>query len=137
MRSKLEQASVGGYLEVFVVGIINNIWGVIADSTRPRQKEKENSALYRLSDNGEEWRGHKIAEFDDHKKERVLIQKAVSELEKKLNSKQQEEREAAKVLWSVCQSNIHTVSKERDESFYQVKRRITPLLKNIKNKLDE
>jgi DNA-directed RNA polymerase specialized sigma24 family protein len=59
--------------------------------------------------------------------------RAVSELHKKMS----ESDEGANLLWRVIHTNIHTVSKEESTSFYQIKKKIEPIKKQIKRKLDE
>lgn len=125
--SALEKAKEGGYLEVFVIGIINNIWGV---------RRRPGSPLYRVTDNKEMWTAYK-KDLSVHDKARRLTEKAVKELSKKIRSRDEDESLAAKLVWKVCESNTHTVSKENGTSFYQIKRRITPVLKDLKRKLDE
>jgi hypothetical protein len=65
-----------------------------------------------------------------------LVKEAVNELDKKMRSRIEEDRLAAKLLWDVCKSNTNTVSKKNGTSNYQVKRRITPILKDLKRKLE-
>lgn len=62
---------------------------------------------------------------------------AVSELNRRMQSKILEESESAQVLWRACNSNIHTVSKEEGTSFYQIKKKIEPVIKHLKRKLNE
>jgi len=62
---------------------------------------------------------------------------AVNELNRRMRSKIAEESESAQVLWRACHSNIHTVSKEEGTSFYQIKKKIEPVIKQLKRKLNE
>lgn len=64
---------------------------------------------------------------------RSIARKAVSELHKKMS----EGSEEANLLWRAIHTNIHTVSKEENTSFYQIKKKIEPIKKQIKRKLNE
>ena len=78
------------------------------------------------------------SEYKEYLKEdntRYLAIKATSELHKKMLDK--EHSEAAKALWAVANSNTYQVSREMKTSFYQVKKIIDPIKKQIKRKLDE
>lgn len=125
MRQRLEKAKNEGYLEVFVVGIINNIWG---------GKKRVSSPLYMIADNTSMWQDYKEVskQINDS---RVKSIKAVNELNKKIKIK--EESEAAKLLWRVSQSNIYTVKKEEGCHSRVITRRIKPIINDIRRKLDE
>lgn len=128
---ELEKAKQEGYLEVFAVGIIYNIWG---------KRKRIKSPLYKITDNKADnltiWSAHKKG-ISSHEKARARSKQAVNELYKKMNSDDEDDRIIAQLLWDVCQKNIHTVSKENNTSFYNIKKRITPILKDIRRKLDE
>lgn len=128
MKERLSKAKEGGYLEVYVIGIINHFW--------THRKDPKN-ALYRFTDNVEMWTAYKKENLSRHDKARTLTERAVKELSKKIKSENEDESLAAKLVWDVCKSNTHTVSKDNNTSFYQIKRRITPILKDLKKKLDE
>lgn len=85
-----------------------------------------------LADNAGIW-----SEYKEHLKQdnsRYLAIKATSELHKKMMG---EDSEAAKTLWAVANSNTYKVAQETNRSFYQVKKIIDPIKKQIKRKLDE
>ena len=54
-----------------------------------------------------------------------------------MHSKHEDEAKSAETLWSVCHTNIHTVSKEKGQTFYKTKKEIEPIIKHIKRKLNE
>ena len=86
-----------------------------------------------LADNEGVWKEYK--EYLKQDNTRYLAIKATSELHKKML--ESENKEAAKVLWAVANSNTHQVSKDLNKSFYQVKKIIDPIKKQITRKLDE
>ena len=70
-------------------------------------------------------------------KERNLIREAVNELYKKMQSATEEERLSAQLLWDVCKTSVYTASQNNKTSSYQINRRISPILRDIKRKLNE
>lgn len=114
-------------------GVKNYFIGCLYNEWNMRVRLKSNSRLILIADNHHVWSEYKERLLPDNTIR--TQQKAVSELKKKIASG--EENEGANLLWRACHSNIHTVSKEEGTSFYQIKRRITPIIKEIKRKLDE
>lgn len=136
MKDRLIKAVDGGYLEVFIIGVINNLW---------HNKDRLNtSTLYLISSKFslfESDESNLLEEYDYKElmdiELRQKTKQAVNELYKKMQSEQEEERLSAQLLWEVCKSNTHSVSKNNNTSNYQINRRITPILKDLKRKLDE
>lgn len=127
IQGRLEKAQKEGYLEKYVAGIIHNLW---------KHRKDPNNALYRITDNVTMWSDYKKV-TDIQNEHRKLLKIAVNELEKKISSKKKEEREAAKLLWKVSQSNVYTVKKEMGCHSRKIVRRISPIITDIKKKLDE
>jgi len=70
---------------------------------------------------------HELARASD------LARIAVNELHKKIEDKQK----GASELWSVCHSNLHSVSKDTGQTYFKLKKQIEPIIKQLKRKLDE
>jgi len=70
-------------------------------------------------------------------KERNLVREAVNELYRKMQSSKEEERLSAQLLWDVCKTSVYTASQVNKTSSYQINRRISPILRDIKRKLNE
>lgn len=66
-----------------------------------------------------------------------ISKRAVNELYKKMKSINEDESKSAETLWSVCHSNIYTVSKDKGQTFYKTKKEIEPIIKQLKRKLSE
>ena len=113
-------------LDRYVISSIYNHW--IDENKRVKQGD-----LKYIADNYGLWSEYK--ERLTHDNSRYLAIKAVNELKKKIASG--EDNEGANLLWRACQSNIYTVSKEENTSFYQIRKKIQPTIKQIKRKLDE
>jgi len=132
MKLRLLEALAGSYLEVFIVGIINNQW-----LTRFRVKifKQNTSPYYLIADHSQQI--NERSYVSDYSRERILANRAAIELFKKMKSPDEDVRLAAQLLWDVCKSNSHTVSQENNTSRYQINKRIEPILKDIKRKLNE
>lgn len=113
-------------LKNYFIGCLYNEWNM-------RLRSKSKSKLIFIADNYGVWSEYKDYILPD--KTRYNQLKAVSELKKKIASG--EDNEGANLLWRACHSNIHTVSKEEETSFYQIKQKIKPVIKHLKRKLDE
>lgn len=112
-----------GYLDVYVVGVIYNKWN-------DRLREKSKSKLILVADNYGYWSEYKDYLAPD--KTKHLKHRAVLEVKKQIASG----NEDALLLWRACHSNMYTVSKEENTSFYQIKKKVDPIKKQIKRKLE-
>jgi hypothetical protein len=120
-RTKIEKADSEGYLDNYVFKII---YLEFCHDIRDKSKSK----LTFIADNQGLWSDYKTTLEEDNT--RYKVRKAVSELHKIKTPE-------AELLWRACNSNIHTVSKEERTSFYQIKKKIEPVIKQLKRKLNE
>lgn len=123
LSDKLNDVNSRGKLKQFIEGVIWKIWS---------RKQYKTSGFYLLSNFSTT-----TLNIKDSDNTRDLTKQAVSELFKKMSSDTEEERLSAHLLWDVCNSNTHNVSKKNKTSDYQINRRIKPIIKDIKRKLDE
>lgn len=132
MKVRLLEAVEGGFLEVYITGIIHQQW-----LTRFKVKifKQNTSPYYLIADHSQPITERSFV--SDYSRERILANRAVVELFKKMKSKDSEERESAFLLWEVCKSNSHTISQEKKTSRYQINKQIAPILKDLKRKLNE
>lgn len=128
-KKEVIKADVEGYLRVYVMGVINNIWG---KRQRVRRINGNTSVLYMYADNEAEWSDYK-EHLGSTGSERYLVQKAVNELNKKIRDKE----EGAEMLWQVCKTNVWRTSKELGINHMKVKRTTDKILKQLKRKIDE
>lgn len=122
-----------GNLEVFIVGVINNLYG---KRNRVKRTTGSTSNLYMYADNLQDWQGYK-EHLAGNGNERYLMKQAVNELNKKMHSEDADEAKGAELVWKVCNSNVWQVSKSEGVNHMRIKRTVTKVVKQIKRKLDE
>lgn len=132
-KDEVFKAYTEGYIDVYIVSSIHNLW-------RKRYCVKKfkgsTSSLYMYADNHSNWYGYK-EHLLSKDTARDMVKKSVNELAKKMKSSDENERLSSQLLWDVCKTNTHKVSKKNNTSDYQINRRISPILKDLKRKIDE
>jgi len=123
-----------GYLSVYIYAVIYNLWNHKGDV---RKFKGKTSPLYMIAEHREMHREYKNELKRNDNKERNLVREAVTELFKKMQSSKEEERLSAQLLWNVCKTNVYTEAQVNNTSRYQINRRISPILKDLKRKLNE
>ena len=123
-----------GSLFPYVIRVILNVW---SKRFNVRKIKGNTSNLYMYCDNQENW-----SEYKEHVKglsgnERYIIKQAVTELNKKIKSKEQTEAENGQLVWDVCNSNVWQVSKRTGVNHMKIKRTFVKTINQIKRKLDE
>ncbi len=126
-KEKVLAANERGEVNLYFIGCLFNNWN-------QRLRNKSKSKLILIADNYGVWGEYKDYIIPDNT--RHLSRKAVMEVKKKIAGGE-EEGEAASLLWRACHSNIYTVSKEEGTSFYQIRKKIEPIIKKVKRKLNE
>lgn len=132
-KEEVIKADKENYLSVYIYAVIYNLWN---DKDKVKKFKQKTSPLYMIAEHREMHKEYINELKRNDNKDKNLIREAVNELSKKMNSVNEEDRLAAQLLWDVCNSNSHTVSIKNNTSRYQINRRINPILKELKRKLN-
>ena len=116
-KKECYESETDGWWYIYIVRTIYSVYG---DKQRKRSVNIIYLPDYDILDD-------KIDESRD------IIKEAVNELHNLMIEKQK----GAVELWSACHTNIHTVSKDKGQTFYKTKKEIEPIIKQIKRKLNE